>query len=416
MNDLILIPQDGEPGQPGTGLTIIGSLATVGDLPSSANVGDGYLIAGDLYVWDGTDWQNVGQIQGPAGPAGATGATGPEGPAGPQGPAGDTGPTGPQGPTGDTGPTGPQGPTGDTGPTGPQGPAGDTGPTGPPGPAGDTGPTGPQGPAGDDGPTGPEGPVGAGLTILGTLGSVGDLPATGNVGDGYLIGGDLYVWDGTAWQNVGQIQGPAGDTGPTGPPGDTGATGPPGPAGDTGATGPQGPPGDTGATGPPGPAGDTGATGPQGPAGDTGATGPQGPAGDTGPQGPQGETGPAGTAGPYHIQIALSPNGQNIASGAKKGMCRVPVAGVITGFVCVCDPANEPSATSVQCDLNTLNLTTGAATSVLSSVASIATGANASTGGAISGSPAVAVGDLLSVDVDQGSDGKELLATITITP
>jgi len=97
-------------------------------------------------------------------------------------------------------------------------------------------------------------------------------------------------------------------------------------------------------------------------------------------------------------------------------MCRVPVAGVITGFVCVCDPANEPSATSVQCDLNTLNLTTGAATSVLSSVASIATGANASTGGAISGSPSVAAGALLSIDVDQGSDGKELLATITITP
>jgi hypothetical protein len=118
----------------------------------------------------------------------------------------------------------------------------------------------------------------------------------------------------------------------------------------------------------------------------------------------------------YHIQIALSPNGQNIAAGAKKGLCRVPIAGTITGFVVVCDPANEPSATSVQCDLNTLDLSTGAATSVLSSVATIATGANASTGGAISGTPVVAVGDLLSIDVDQGSDGKELLATITITP
>jgi hypothetical protein len=119
---------------------------------------------------------------------------------------------------------------------------------------------------------------------------------------------------------------------------------------------------------------------------------------------------------PYHIQIALSPNGQNIAAGAKKGMCRVPIAGTITAFNVVCDPANEPSATSVQCDLNTLNLSTGAATSVLSSVATIATGANASTGGAISGTPSVAVGDLLSIDVDQGSDGKELVATITITP
>jgi hypothetical protein len=119
---------------------------------------------------------------------------------------------------------------------------------------------------------------------------------------------------------------------------------------------------------------------------------------------------------PIHIQIALSGNGQNVASGTKKGMCRVPIAGTITGFVVVCDPANEPSATSVQCDLNTLNLGTGAATSILSSVATIATGANASTGGAISGTPSVAVGDLLSIDIDQGSDGKELLATITITP
>ena len=120
--------------------------------------------------------------------------------------------------------------------------------------------------------------------------------------------------------------------------------------------------------------------------------------------------------GPYHVQVALSPNGQNIASGTKKGMCRVPIAGTITGFACVCDPANEPSADNVECDLNTLNLGTGAATSVLSSVASIATGANVSTGGTISGTPSVAAGDLLSIDVDQGSDGKELLATITITP
>jgi hypothetical protein len=119
---------------------------------------------------------------------------------------------------------------------------------------------------------------------------------------------------------------------------------------------------------------------------------------------------------PYHVQIALSANGAAIASGAKKGMFRVPIAGTITGFLTVCDPANEPSAAAVECDLNTLDLSTGAATSVLSSVASIATGANVSTGGAISGTPSVTVGDLLSIDVDQGSDGKELLATITITP
>jgi len=183
-----------------------------------------------------------------------------------------------------------------------------------------------------------------------------------------------------------------------------------------------------------------GAPGAKGDTGDTGATGATGPAGPnevttatetnlTGVlrgDGTNVQTTTIGTGlsfgsgtlkvGPYHVQVALSPNGQAIASGTKKGMFRVPIAGTITGFVCVCDPANEPSVVSVECDLNTLDLSTGAATSVLSSVATIATGANASTGGAISGTPAVAVGDLLSIDVDQGSDGKELLATITITP
>jgi hypothetical protein len=121
------------------------------------------------------------------------------------------------------------------------------------------------------------------------------------------------------------------------------------------------------------------------------------------------------TKSTYPVQIALSGNGANISSGTKKGLLRVPFAGTITGFAVICDPANKPSAAAVQVDLNTVNLSTGVATSVLSSVASIATGAAASTGGAISGSPTVAVGDLLSLDIDQGSDGKELVATITIT-
>jgi hypothetical protein len=58
----------------------------------------------------------------------------------------------------------------------------------------------------------------------------------------------------------------------------------------------QGPKGDTGPTGLTGPKGDTGPTGPAGAKGDTGPTGPagpQGPKGDTGPEGPQG---PAGIA------------------------------------------------------------------------------------------------------------------------
>ncbi len=121
------------------------------------------------------------------------------------------------------------------------------------------------------------------------------------------------------------------------------------------------------------------------------------------------------TKSTYQIQIALSGYDTAVSTGAKKGQCRIPIAGTITGFLTTCDPANEPSAAAIQCDLNTVDLSTGALTTCLSSVASIATGANVSTGGAISGSPAVAAGDQLAVDIDQGSDGKGLLATITIT-
>lgn len=121
------------------------------------------------------------------------------------------------------------------------------------------------------------------------------------------------------------------------------------------------------------------------------------------------------TKSTYVIQIALSGYDQAVSAGTKKGQCIIPIAGVITGFFVGCDPANEPSSVAIECDLNTVNLSTGALTSVLTSVASIATGANASTGGAISGSPSVSVGDQLAVDIDQGSDGKGLLAVITIT-
>ena len=87
---------------------------------------------------------------------------------------------------------------------------------------------------------------------------------------------------------VGNIKGPKGDTGATGPQGPAGARGA------TGATGPQGPKGETGATGPQGPTGKQGPTGPTGPAGSQGPQGIQGPKGDTGPQGPAGPQGPSG--------------------------------------------------------------------------------------------------------------------------
>lgn len=143
-------------------------------------------------------------------------------------------------------------------------------------------------------------------------------------GDSYLVGMNLYWWDGSKWDDLGSIQGPQGvkgdkgdkgDTGPQGPQGATGAQGPTGSQGPTGPTGPegkQGPKGDaftyddfteeqlealTGPQGPAGPKGDTGPQGPRGEKGDTGSQGPEGPKGDTGPQGEKGDKGDTGATG-----------------------------------------------------------------------------------------------------------------------
>lgn len=159
-----------------------------------------------------------------------------------------------------------------------------------------------------------------------------------------------------------------------------------------------------------------GATGSQGIQGIQGEQGPQGDAGATGTAGADGADGADGALAPVYVQVALSGNGQAITSGTKKGVAPVPVAGTITAFRIDCDPANEPSASAVQVDLNKIDRSTGTATSVLSSVASIATGANVSTGGAISGTQTVTTSDMLTFDIDQGSDGKELVATVEITP
>jgi hypothetical protein len=148
----------GPEGPTGAGIAIRGELDDPGDLPGSGNnVGDAYLIHGDLWVWTGEEggWDHVGRIQGPAGPAGPTGPAGATGPPGPTGPAGAPGGAGPTGPTGQQGPVGA---TGAAGPTGAQGPAGATGSTGPAGNTGATGATGAAGPAGPAGPQGPQGP------------------------------------------------------------------------------------------------------------------------------------------------------------------------------------------------------------------------------------------------------------------
>lgn len=67
--------------------------------------------------------------------------------------------------------------------------------------------------------TGETGATGAGVTIKGSYNSYEELineHPTGNEGDSYLVNGSLYVWNGTAWENVGNIKGEKGDKGETG--------------------------------------------------------------------------------------------------------------------------------------------------------------------------------------------------------
>lgn len=141
-------------------------------------------IAGDLLIYNGSDWVNA---TGPVGP------TGPAGPVGSQWYAGEGDPNDLSPPISAnqndmyldsiwgyvwqfqegvwvfvaniTGPMGPEGPQGPTGPQGTQGAAGATGPSGAAGAAGARGATGSQGatgPAGATGPQGPTGPAGSG--------------------------------------------------------------------------------------------------------------------------------------------------------------------------------------------------------------------------------------------------------------
>lgn len=175
-------------------------------------------------------------------------------------------------------------PAGTVGPQGPAGPQGDQGP------AGEAGPAGPQGIPGPQGPQGPAGQDGTGISIQGTVATTNDLPGNGNEqGDLYIVAadGNGYVWDGSMWTNVGQIQGPQGPQGVPGP------------------AGPQGP---VGMQGPQGNMGPQGLAGPQGLQGEAGPVGPQG---GPGPQGPQGEQGPAGN---YMAGTGIQIDGDEISA------------------------------------------------------------------------------------------------------
>ena len=72
------VGQRGPAGDPGTGINILGTLDSTSDIPSDVThqPGDSYLIAGNLHVYDGTIFNDVGQIEGPSGPQGAPGDKG----------------------------------------------------------------------------------------------------------------------------------------------------------------------------------------------------------------------------------------------------------------------------------------------------------------------------------------------------
>jgi hypothetical protein len=127
------------------------------NFPSNPTFGQVYTFNGVNWQWRGYSWQVVGSF----GLTGSSGSSGPTGPSGPNGTFGSTGPTGPAGPAGSNGPTGP------TGPAGSAGPAGNTGPTGPTGTSGSSGSRGPTGPTGATGSNGSAGATGAsGMSIF----------------------------------------------------------------------------------------------------------------------------------------------------------------------------------------------------------------------------------------------------------
>lgn len=93
------------------------------------------------------------------------------------------------------------------------------------------------------GTKGEKGDPGTGITVKGKYDSFSALQAAhpkADEGDAYMVGTTLYVWNGSAWIDCGNIQGPKGDKGEKGDTGAKGAAGAQGPQGPQGLQGPAG--------------------------------------------------------------------------------------------------------------------------------------------------------------------------------
>ena len=127
------------------------------------------------------------------------------------------------------------------------------------------------------GAKGEKGDPGTGITIKGKYDSLSALQAAhpkADEGDAYMAGTNLYVWNGSAWIDCGNVQGPKGDKGDTGSKGDAFTYADFTQEQLASLKGPKGDKGDTGVKGA------AGAQGPQGPQGVQGLQGLQGPAGN----------------------------------------------------------------------------------------------------------------------------------------
>lgn len=188
------------------------------------------------------------------------------------------------------------------------------------------------------GAKGEKGDPGTGIKIKGKYGSLSALQAAhpkADEGDAYIAGVNLYVWNGSAWIDCGNVQGPKGDKGDKGD-------------AFTYADFTQ-----EQLANLKGPKGDKGDAGPQGAAG---AQGPQGATGPQGAQGVQGLQGPAGNAATITIGNVTTSAPGTSASVTNRGTSSAVVLDFVLpkgkdgadGGVTVDDTLSDTSTNAIQ--------------------------------------------------------------------